>query len=350
MVEVLFLPARGEDQCRSNPPSIGSLTLQRDFEKVMCVVFRLDILVDGRRRVDVVDDEIELAVVIEVGVGRAVREARLVQSPVLRHVRERQIPVVPEDVVGHAVTVQLLQQRQRSLGVSRTASPEHGRLVLQIVHRLGITARDEDVLGAVIVEIHQQGGPAPIRVGHARETADLTEDDVAVGRESIIQLQRVDVVVVAKPSAAQLHLAFVRDEAAHPLACAQRGRHHVDLEDVGPAVVVEIGDIDAHAGEARVLEPGSCLVGERSVPVVDVQDVVGCDVVGDIDVGPSIPVDVGHDHPESIPDLPQNPCLARYVREGPIAVVSIEFVVAGRAVTTHPERVRLCCTTGKVLG
>src|SRR5206468_11066917 len=89
------------------------------------------------------------------------------------------------------------------------------------------------------------------------------------------------------------------------------------------------------------------LVGKRSVPVVDVEDIIGCDVVGDVDIGPAVAVHVRHHHPESVSDLLQDPRLPGYIREGPIAVVAIELVVAFRAAALDAERVRVRHATGK---
>jgi hypothetical protein len=45
-----------------------------------------------------------------------------------------------------------------------------------------------------------------------------------------------------------------------------------------------------------VLEPTGGFVRERPITVVDVKDVVGHAVVGDVDVGPPISIHVGDDN------------------------------------------------------
>ena len=112
MVEVLFLSSGGEDQFRSDPPSIRRLPLQLDLQVVMSVVLGLDIFVDECGRVDVVHHEIELAVVIEIGISGAIRKARLAHPPFFGSIGKCQISLVPEDIVRHLVTVQLLQVLQ----------------------------------------------------------------------------------------------------------------------------------------------------------------------------------------------------------------------------------------------
>ena len=202
VVEVLFLSAGRDDQCRSDPPQIGRLPLQGDPQIVMCVVLGLHVFVDECGTVGVVHDEIEFAVVIEIGVGRPVRKARLVHPPFFGSVGERQVTLVPEDVVGRLVPAQLPQDfplsATRHAAFSRSARPEHGLLVIQIGDRLGIAVGDEDVLVSVIVEISKQGAPAPVGVRDPRQAGNVAEDEVARLRDSVVQLEGVDAIVDAK--------------------------------------------------------------------------------------------------------------------------------------------------------
>src|SRR2546430_11433593 len=50
----------------------------------------------------------------------------------------------------------------------------------------------------------------------------------------------------ALPICMQLHATAVGEVPAHPFAPGQVRRHHVHLSNVGPAVVVEVGDVDPH--------------------------------------------------------------------------------------------------------
>src|SRR5688500_19376478 len=106
------------------------------------------------------------------------------------------------------------------------------------------------------------------------------------------------------------------------------------------AVVVEVGDVDAHPRHARVLYPPVGLVGKRPVAVVDVQDVVRRPVVRDVDVGPSIPVDIGHDDAEPVAGVapyPRSPgCVPERTRLAVGAVVPIQLVVTAWRLPPHP--------------
>src|SRR6266550_1896424 len=67
------LPPSGS--ARADPPSVGGLPVEPDLQIVMDVVIGLHVLVNRGRRVDVIDHEIELAVIIEIRIGRAIRKA-----------------------------------------------------------------------------------------------------------------------------------------------------------------------------------------------------------------------------------------------------------------------------------
>ena len=163
-------------------------------------------------------------------------------------------------------------------------------------------------------------------------------------------MKGVDVVVIAKSAATQLHSLVVREESAHPFPATQGRGHHVHLEDVGPSVVVEIRGTDAHARKARVPEPLRGPVGERAIPVVDIEDIVRGDVVRDIDVGPAIPIDVRYDDAEPIADVPQDPRFLRDIRERPVAIIAIELVVAARGLSARARRMHRDLASREILG
>src|SRR5205807_1493520 len=102
--------------------------------------------------------------------------------------------------------------------------------------------------------------------------------------------------------------------------------------------VVEIGDVDAHSRLTRVLQPLARLVRERAVPVVDIDDVVRNAVVGDVDVGPAIAVQIGDRDAEPVAGIAQDPGMIRHVRELAMAVVVVKLVVTARSSPTHPAR------------
>ena len=306
------------------------------------------VLVDECRRVNVVDHEIELAVVIQIRVGRTIGKSRLVDSPAPAFVGEGHVAVVAEDIARFGVRWQVPQKSQCAPRVTALPRAIGGVHVVQIVDRFRIAVADEDVLVTVVVEVSEERAPAPVGVRDPGQTRDLAEYRTAVAADSVAQLQRVLGVIVTKTATAVIGQISVGHEAAHPLPTRQVSRHHVDLQDVGPAIVVEIGGIDTHSRLTGVLQPCSRFVGERPIAVVDVHDVVGNTVVGDVDVGPAISVQIGDDDTESVPSIPQNAGVIRDIREMSVTVIVIKLVVtagsggqANRAVTAAQYRFSL---------
>src|SRR5207237_7059364 len=70
-------------------------------------------------------------------------------------------------------------------------------------------------------------------------------------------------------------------------------------------------------------------VRDGPVPVVDPHQVVREEIVGHVDVGPAIAVQVGDGHAEAV-SLGQDAGLSRYVGEGAVTVVAVQAIRARR--------------------
>src|SRR2546423_9567827 len=81
-----------------------------------------------------------------------------------------------------------------------------------------------------------------------------------------------------------------------------------------------------------MLQPLRGLVGERSIAVVDVHDVVGGTVIRDIDVRPAVSVDIRYHDAESVAGIPQyagfSGHVCEFARFPSDALVPIELVKA----------------------
>ena len=152
-----------------------------------------DVLVDERPCIDVVHDEVQPPVVVQIGVRRAVREARVGQPPGDRLVGEGEVAVVAEDVVGLRKRPQPVEKIKPDPARVDTASGcldrEHGGLVVQVDDCLRISVADENVLVAIVVEVGEQRAPAPVGVCDAGEATHLAEDHVSVRRDAVAHLQ-----------------------------------------------------------------------------------------------------------------------------------------------------------------
>src|SRR6185437_5143807 len=105
-------------------------------------------------------DQIESAVVVEIGIRGTIGKPRLVHPPGVALVDKREIALIPEEIVRQLVTAQLPQQLQSSptsgLLISSPLHSEHGCLVIKISDGLGIAVGDEDVLVPIVVDVREQ--------------------------------------------------------------------------------------------------------------------------------------------------------------------------------------------------
>src|SRR6185436_10327550 len=120
-------------------------------------------------------------------------------------------------------------------------------------------------------------------------------------------------------------------------------------EEVLVTVVVEIAGVDPHAGFGMTLTGdggagGERLVSKRPVTQVDPEQVLAA-VVGDVDIGPAIVVEVGGDDPEAAAEAVAGQRAAGDVGKRPVAAVSIETIRRGLvdlrwAVTPYAGEIR----------
>ena len=202
---------------------------------------------------------------------------------------------------------------------------------------------------------------APRRSGHVVEpSAEVTVDhlallvadfgadlpdlrvDVAVGEEDVEPAVVVEVGKARTPSEPARVEPETRLEGlvfTTPLpgiGVERRGvAGEVGLHDVQPPVAIEVADADAHAGlrlaVLAVRAAGSDAdVFERAVVAVAVQRArVG--VVGHVDVGPAVVVEVQRDDAEPVrPAGLGDPGAVRHVDERAVALVAIQQVLAAR--------------------
>ena len=192
--------------------------------------------------------------------------------------------------------------------------------------------RDEQVLVTVVVQVGEQGRPAPIGRIHAGQIPDFAEALIAT-----IELQCV--AGVLRPiSGGELQVVDVealgiggRFEDALLLG------QHVEDHHVRPAVVVEIGRVHAHRGVTRVPHGRRDGFGERAVAVVVVEEVVFLKVVGDVQVRAAVPVQVAGDDAQPVPHhAAEDVRLAAHVHEM-AAVVAVETVSDARRACARQE-------------
>src|ERR1700754_46136 len=133
------------------------------------------IFVDEGIVVDIIDDEVEVAVVVEVGIGAAVGKGGVSETP------------VPADI-GEMIPVDVLKTVSRKANDGQGVDHSQGELcrssalsvvvcyIVEVGHIARQTVGNDDIAIAVVVKVGNQGAPAPVGFLHAGHKTYLTED------------------------------------------------------------------------------------------------------------------------------------------------------------------------------
>src|SRR5262249_47592383 len=120
----------------------------------------------------------------------------------------------------------------------------------------------------------------------------------------------------------------LEDAAADVAVVAVRLRLEVRDDEVRETVAVEVTGVDAHTPEGPPEDAEARAREERDVlephPAEVVEDEVHRGVVRDVDVRPSVAVEIRDDHAEPLAERAGDPGGLRHVRERAVAVVAVE--------------------------
>ena len=323
----LRLTARFDPHLRPQSQGVSICPPQRHTQVV--IPASIIVPVDRRRLVDIINHVIQISVVIQVGISRPVGERALVYAPVFDYVGERQVPIVPVNVVAD-----LLRRNPVDLLLGEGHAPELiARLQFEeVVAVIDVAPRsvgNQQVLPAVVIQVAKENRPAPVGGGNARQAGDLAKLWVTAVVVAPVELQTV------------LHILMVQSRIDHALKAAgihaghiRLGppvvlRGHVHLSDIGETVVIVVGNISAHTILSGVVDGGPGNLPKRTVLVVEVEIIRGVKVIGDVEIRPAVTVDVSGRSAEGEAEV-EHPGGSRNVAEAAVAVVAVEPVGFGQ--------------------
>ena len=168
-----------------------------------------------------------------------------------------------------------------------------------IGHIFGIPVGNDKIPVAIVVKVCNGRCPAPVRLCDARIKSDVRKNRgsdriVRTNARPAVQLQHIaDILILIAVLIAILIDAIVV-RAKHHLLPVIVFRVHIQLDDVRQAIVVDIDDVLAHGVGGRVLEIFGGPVGEGAVVIVDVKNILGEEIIGDIDILPAVAIEIGY--------------------------------------------------------
>jgi hypothetical protein len=205
------------------------------------------VAVEDPRAVEVRDEHVLVAVVVEVEHGDSVAETRVGDSPRRADFAHRRRPAVEEET--------------RAIG-SRIGDVV-GRTRLRRWRGVGVAVGHQQIEMPVVVRIEEDRSPGPTRLDHAPGPRDVLEASV-----SEISIQ---------PVARQEHTARLDVEGTH--------------EHVQPPVAIEVGDGQPHAVLVRAHPRGLPTFGESAVAVVP-PHLAGAEVAHQHEIGAAVLVEI----------------------------------------------------------
>lgn len=246
------------------------------------------VAVDEGTVVPGIGDEVEVAVVVEIGEGHAMGDAEGVEAPGLGMVGEAEISevapggvgrgegwVVEEDVAGG-----LLGAPGRFVGTPGVD--------IEIVEIVGMPVGDQEILEAVEIHIEEDRRPGPVRHGHTGEPGDF-----GVGAVATIPLEGVP----GKLGSGQ-KIAGGPDDGFHGAGLGGVpgvvAAEHLDDDEVEVAVAVEVGGVDAHRGVTHVAERQTGYGAEGAAAIAEPETVGGLKVTAGVDVGITVAIEVAN--------------------------------------------------------
>ena len=190
----------------------------------------------------------------------------------------------------------------------------------------GKAVGNEQVAVAVIVIVSKQRGPAPFCFKHPEHLAHFTVGQSFFALQTIVKLDHVadKLRLVAILQVVLVKLVAVAIDCL--LLSGIDLRQHIEGHDLRIAVVVDVGHVVAHRKLRAVAQHLVGHIFERTIPLIEIDKIVGNVVVGDVKVWITVFVDVADRDAEAIA-FGCDPSFHGDVGKGSVAVVAVKLVV-----------------------
>jgi hypothetical protein len=246
------------------------------------------VFVNAGEAIEVVDHDIEIAVVVEVAEGNPLGHFVGGEAPVVADILEGEVaPVAEGDVrriesVEHGAEPQLFEFREALLVFQHLGAVGD----IDVHHVAFVAGGENDVFVAVEIDVDQDRAPGPTGCLRLAVPPNLGISAVAT-----IQTERVAGVLRAVVDGADFE-EDRRNVSNAQLPAGVLLHHHVRDKNIHEPVTVEVADIDSHGEQAGVAqrEPGDG--AEPTVALIDPDPVGRLEVVGDVKVRGTVTVEI----------------------------------------------------------
>ena len=285
------------------------------------------------RAIHAVDHQVQIPVLIEVAQRHAEGQALLAETPLGRLGLKGAITPITKGQVGRA-PLGIQFHPALSLfwgeGAAWVLHPVLGVLIHQVIFK---AIGNQQVFVAVEVDIQEDGAPTPITGREAGTEGCL---DIAPSGSS----EEEHVPIKLGPTCQAFPSNRIRRSltqlAQAPLVA---GGQEIHYQNVVMAIAVHIRHIDAHGVEARVSQCLGRGCAEMTTPIIEPKPIWRGEIVGDVKVRGSVPIEVAEDHRQ--PPVPshglrlalvieEHTRLGLHRRETSVTVVAVERIGLGQ--------------------
>ena len=236
------------------------------------------------RRIQSIDNDIKITIAVKIGRRNSVRYVILnAKPPLCTRVLKREVTTIAKRHV-----FQLERGKFPAPPLIRHAVEAVLQTLLHVrIHDVPlVTVRDKNILPAIEIDIHEQCAPRPTAGAYSRGIGHFGKRAIAAINEKRIALHL------------QLQFAFTNLLGQ----CCVRGHlrfqtarivaQHVRFKNVGQTVTVHVSNVNTHGRVAHPAHGGPIGQAKVAAPVVVPQLIEIFEVVGDVQVGCTIAVEI----------------------------------------------------------
>ena len=235
-------------------------------------LFNSRVAVNKSYIVQVVGDIVQVPVIVQIGESRPVR--------IGFHRFEPLRPVVPECIRTCILKGEIVHFGGRAtvdhIPVVRNGTVdlrlELGPVLVGHVH--GISVGNDQVLVPVVIEIREEGRPAPLGTVNPKHLAHFAVRDYLIPEHPVMHMHHVTQELVLVAVFRIIYEVDIAPAVDGLLFLVHVFGKHVQGEHVGVTVVVDIGHVVPHGGFGLVRHQRGNLVLKGPVALVDVEQVI----------------------------------------------------------------------------
>ena len=205
-------------------PCVGWLSVKLKLEVMSSGPY---VFIQSHRLINAVNHHIQIAVAVQIGIGGSVGEGRVRYTPHATDIFERTIPTIAKHVIRSGQIVKRANHCNQAplhrVGPQAPLLPEKRNHAIPDEIHVGdgppVAIGNPEIAIAVLIEVGQQRGPAPVRGVDTGQLAYFTKSKFSLSIQAVVDLECVaPVLVMIASRKGHLIIGKCGQRKSHPLA------------------------------------------------------------------------------------------------------------------------------------